>query len=42
MKDWESDLNDDVSADAGDSTTETFDLLGLTGATRAFFRVEKL
>ena len=38
---WDSDIEDDVQADAGDSTTRIFDIsdLGLTGS--VYFRVEK-
>ncbi|MFT4547854.1 MAG: hypothetical protein ACI8XO_002340 [Verrucomicrobiales bacterium] len=41
---WIGDLDDGVDADAGDSTTETFNLAfaGLGGDARIFFRVVKL
>ena len=40
---WEGDLNDSIAADAGETTTRTFDLsaAGLGGAGRVYFRVEK-
>jgi len=40
---WDTDLDDGVIADDGDSTTRTYDLsqFGLEGETRIFFRVEK-
>ena len=45
MVEWDGDLNDDVPAAAGETTTTmTFDLsdAGLEGAQRVYFRVEKL
>ena len=43
MKNWDSDLDDGIDADAGERTTETFDLdlVGLGDAARVFFRVER-
>ena len=43
LSDWTADLDDNVVADAGDSTTRTFELAEtqLSGASRAFFRVER-
>lgn len=43
MTNWDADLDDGIPADAGDSTTKTFDLTpaGLVGAERVFFRVER-
>jgi hypothetical protein len=43
LADWTADLDDNVVADAGDSTTRTFELAEtqLSGAPRAFFRVER-
>ena len=40
---WEGDLNDSIAADAGETTTRTFDLsaAGLGDAGRVYFRVEK-
>jgi hypothetical protein len=44
MTSWGGDLDDDVDADAGDTTTKSFDLTtaGLAGAGRVYFRVERL
>jgi hypothetical protein len=44
MINWDSDLDDGVPADAGETTTEEFDLTGipeLNSETKAFFRVEE-
>ena len=43
MRDWSADLDDGIQADAGDSTTRTFDLAqaGLAEAACLFFRVER-
>lgn len=38
---WDHDLNDSVSADAGESTTTTFSLYGLDLPYTVVFRVEK-
>jgi len=44
MTSWGGDLDDDVDADAGDTTTKSYDLTtaGLAGAGRVYFRVERL
>jgi len=44
MTSWGEDLDDDVDADAGDTTTKSYDLTtaGLAGAGRVYFRVERL
>jgi hypothetical protein len=43
MTNWDGDLDDGVDADAGESTTLTFDLalIDLTTPDRVFFRVER-
>ena len=43
MSNWDTDLDDDIDADAGDMTTRTFDLApsGFAGSARLFFRIEK-
>lgn len=44
MIDWSFEIDDDVDADAGDTTTKSYDLTtdGLAGAGRVYFRVERL
>ncbi len=44
MTDWSGDLEDEIEADPGVSTTRTFELAssGLADVTRLFFRVERL
>jgi hypothetical protein len=43
LQEWDGDLADGVDADAGDSTTKSFDLslAGLGAPTQLFFRIEK-
>ena len=43
MSNWDSDLDDGIPADGGDTTTETFDLndAGIQEDARVYFRVEK-
>ena len=43
MSNWDADLDDGIEADAGETTSASFDLAlaGLGGAGRVFFRIEK-
>ena len=42
MEEWDSDLDDGVKADDGDTTTRTFDVSGLAGASgKLFLRIER-
>lgn len=43
MSNWDADLDDGIEADAGETTSASFDLVlaGLGGAGRVFFRIEK-
>ncbi|MDG2401441.1 MAG: hypothetical protein P8M04_12805 [Akkermansiaceae bacterium] len=42
MEDWDSDLDDGVKADDGDTTTSTFDVRGLASASgKLFLRIER-
>lgn len=42
MEEWDSDLDDGVKADDGDTTTRTFDISGLASASgKLFLRIER-